>query len=58
MTDLPAEGAALLAAVVASDDDAPRLAYASWLRAHGQSERAELIVLQCAGLADRLARIT
>jgi uncharacterized protein (TIGR02996 family) len=43
------EEAALLAAVVESDEDAPRLAYAAWLRAHGQSERAELIVLQCAG---------
>jgi uncharacterized protein (TIGR02996 family) len=29
------------------DDDAPRLVFADWLDDHGQSERAELIRLQC-----------
>ena len=42
------------AVIDAPDDDAPRLAYASWLRAHGESERAEVIVLQCAN-SDRAA---
>lgn len=30
------------------DDDAPRLIYADWLDEHNQSDRAELIRLQCA----------
>lgn len=34
------------AIVVAPDDDAPRLAYADWLDAHGRSERAEFIRVQ------------
>jgi uncharacterized protein (TIGR02996 family) len=29
------------------DEDAPRLVYADWLDEHGQSERAELIRVQC-----------
>src|SRR5262245_25219775 len=39
---------AFLAAVIANpDDDAPRLIYADWLDENGDSERAELIRLQC-----------
>jgi uncharacterized protein (TIGR02996 family) len=33
------------------EDDTPRLILADWLDDHGQSERAELVRLQC-GLAD------
>jgi uncharacterized protein (TIGR02996 family) len=38
----------LLAAILeAPDDDAPRLAYAEWLKQKGDA-RGELIVIQCA----------
>jgi uncharacterized protein (TIGR02996 family) len=44
----------LLAAIIAHpDDDAPRLAYANWLQAHGDTDRAEFIRVQC-----RLAALT
>jgi uncharacterized protein (TIGR02996 family) len=44
---------ALLAEVLAHPaDDAPRLAYAKWLKANGQADRAEFIKVQC----DRAAK--
>jgi uncharacterized protein (TIGR02996 family) len=44
---------AFLADVIENpDDDAPRLVYADWLDEHGESERGELIRVQC-----RLARL-
>src|SRR5690349_540181 len=42
------EAARLLQAVIAEpDNDTPRLAYADWLKAEGDAERAEFIRLQC-----------
>src|SRR5215203_5742921 len=42
----------LLAAVLASvADDAPRLAYAKWLKNNGDKDRAEFIKVQCARAA-------
>jgi uncharacterized protein (TIGR02996 family) len=39
---------ALLAAILANPaDDAPRLAYAKWLKANGQADRADFIKVQC-----------
>jgi uncharacterized protein (TIGR02996 family) len=38
----------LAAVCAAPDDDAPRLAYADWAEAQGNSDRAELIRVQCA----------
>jgi uncharacterized protein (TIGR02996 family) len=47
MSDLPAEEAALLAAIhEAPEDDAPRLVYADWLEDHGESDRADFIRAQ------------
>jgi uncharacterized protein (TIGR02996 family) len=47
----------LLRAVLDSpDDDVPRLVYADWLREGGQTERADLITLQCAGREPETAR--
>jgi uncharacterized protein (TIGR02996 family) len=41
------DAAALLAAIrAAPEEDAPRLAYADWLKVHGQPERAEFIRVQ------------
>jgi len=41
---IPAEQAALLAAIVAEpDDDTPRLVYADWLQEHGDEEQAQFI---------------
>lgn len=37
----------LKAVVERPDDDAPRLAYADWLDAHGEPERARFIRIQC-----------
>jgi uncharacterized protein (TIGR02996 family) len=37
----------------APDDDGPRLVYADWLEEHGETDRAELIRIQCMG-GDRL----
>jgi uncharacterized protein (TIGR02996 family) len=43
-----AEGAALVAAVVANpDEDTPRLVYADWLQDRGEDDRAEFIRVQC-----------
>ena len=42
----PTEQALLSAVLAKPDDDAPRLAYARWLAANGQAERAEFIRLQ------------
>ena len=43
-TDVPAEQAALLAAIVSHpDDDAPRLVYADWLQEHDDEEQAQFI---------------
>jgi uncharacterized protein (TIGR02996 family) len=47
LTSPASAGTTLLGAVLAApDDDAPRLAYAGWLAAHGQPDRAELIRAQ------------
>src|SRR5262245_30564076 len=43
---VPTEQTLLGAVLAAPEDEAPRLAYADWLAANGQSERAEFIRLQ------------
>jgi uncharacterized protein (TIGR02996 family) len=44
----PVANATLLAAVLENpDDDAPRLAYAAWLKKNGNPDRAEFIRVQC-----------
>src|SRR5262245_13490092 len=41
---IPAEQAALLAAIIADpDEDTPRLVYADWLQEHGDEEQAAFI---------------
>jgi uncharacterized protein (TIGR02996 family) len=57
LTDL--EQAFLQAIRSQPDDDAPRLVYADWLDEQGQSERAELVRLQCtlAGLPETLDQL-
>src|SRR4051794_27699384 len=53
---IPAEQAALLAAIVAKPDkDAPRLAYADWLQERGYVEQAQFIrdSIKLAGMRPR-----
>ena len=43
------KGETLLKAIIdAPDDDAPRFAYADWIKKHGDRDRAEFIRVQCA----------